>query len=173
MSYSAAAKTLHWTVVCLLVVQFPLAWTMPRVAAGQMPRSLDRFHLSIGLIILAVMLLRLVWRLTHPAPPLPDDLPRWQRHASGLVHALLYAALLAAPVAGWAWASAKGWPIVLLSVIPLPPLIAANSPLAPFAAAAHQYLAWGILVLVGLHLVAVLYHLSVRRDDIVSRMLPR
>jgi cytochrome b561 len=173
MRYGGVAKTLHWTVGCLLILQFPLAWTMPRVAPGSMPLSLDRFHLSTGLAILGVMVLRLGWRLGHPAPPLPEDVPRWQRHASGLVHGLLYAVLIAAPLCGWAWASAKGWPIVLFGVVELPPLIAVHSPLAPLAAAAHRYLAWAILGLVGLHLAGVLYHAFVRRDDVVGRMLPR
>jgi cytochrome b561 len=173
MAYGGAAKTLHWTVVCLLVLQFPLAWTMPRIAPGRLPDNLVRFHLSIGLTILAVMLLRLAWRLTHPPPPLPDDLPTWQRHASFLVHAMLYAALLAAPAAGWLWASTNGWPIVLFGAIAVPRLVGAGSSLAPFAAAAHKFLAWAILTLVGLHVLAVLHHSFFRRDGIVGRMLPR
>jgi cytochrome b561 len=173
MSYGGVAKTLHWTVACLLVMQFPLAWTMPRVATAQAPDSLDRFHVSIGMSVLGVMLLRLAWRLVHRAPPLPDDLPRWQCYTSRLVHGLLYAELLAAPAAGWAWASAKGWPIVFLGVVPLPGLLVVGSRLARFAAAAHQVLAWTILALIGLHLLAVSYHALIRRDDIVGRMLPR
>lgn len=173
MSYGAVAKTLHWTVVCLLLVQFPLAWTIPRILPGQPPDSLARLHLSVGLSMLAVMALRLAWRLTHRPPPLPDDLPRWQRLASRFVHDLLYAALLATPVAGWLWASSKDWPIAFFGTIALPPLIGAGSPLAHMAARAHQWLAWAILALVGLHILAVLYHAVIRRDDVALRMLPR
>jgi cytochrome b561 len=124
-------------------------------------------------LILAVMALRLAWRLTRPPPPLPEDLPRWQRLASRFVHNALYAALLAMPVAGWLWASSKGWPIVFFGAVALPPLIGAGSPLAHLAARAHRFLAWAILTLVLLHLVAVLYHVVIRRDDVALRMLPR
>jgi cytochrome b561 len=173
MDYDGAAKTLHWVVVCLLVLQVPLGWTMPRVAAGQPPGSLVRFHLTIGLTILGAMLLRLVWRWRHPPPPYPDDLPAWQRRAAGAVHGLLYAVLIAAPAAGWAAASLRGWPIVLFAVWSLPRLDAAGSRLAPFAAAAHKYLVLTLLALIGVHLLAALYHVAIRRDEIVRRMLPR
>jgi cytochrome b561 len=173
MTYHGVAKTLHWMVVCLLVLQFPLGWTMPRVTPGRPPEDLVRFHFSIGLTILAVMLLRLAWRLVHRPPPLPGDLPKWQRLASRVVHAALYAALLAAPVAGWAWASAKGWTILLFGAVAVPRLVAVGSSLEPLAATAHRFLGWAILALVGVHILAVLYHAAVRRDGIAQRMLPQ
>ena len=173
MSYGTVPKTLHWTVVCLLVLQFPLGWTMPRLAQGQAPGSLVRFHLSIGLTVLGVTLLRLFWRGTHPPPPYPHDLPAWQRRAAGAVHGLLYALLLAAPAAGWVWASAKGWRVALFGLVRLPRPPIAGPKLAAFAAAAHEYLTTALLALVALHVLAALYHAAVRRDDIVKRMLPR
>ncbi len=173
MSYDGVAKTLHWLIVTLLVMQFPLAWTMPDIPPGQMPETLTRLHLSMGLVILAVMLVRLGWRLTHPPPPLPAGLKQWQVLGSQLVHGALYALLIATPVAGWTWASAKGWPIIVFGAVRLPPLVATGSPWRPVAAVAHQYLAWAILVLVGLHVAAAAYHQFLRRDDVVLRMLPR
>ena len=173
MAYDPVAKTLHWLVVTLLVLQFPLAWTMPHIPGGQMPESLVRLHLSLGITILAIMLLRLAWRLTHPAPPLPDGVPSWQQFASRVVHSALYALLIATPLAGWVWASAQGWPIIVFGVVHLPRLVAAGSSLRPLAAAAHQYLAWAVLMLVGLHVLAALYHHFVLHDDVVGRMLPR
>lgn len=172
MDYGGVAKTLHWAVACLLVLQFPLGWIMPEVAAGQMPPSLVRFHFSIGLTILGAMLLRLLWRSLHRRPPYPDDLPAWQRRAAGAVHGLLYAVLLAAPLAGWSAASSRGWPIVLFGVFALPRFDALSMP-APFAAAAHEYLVLALLALIGVHLLAALYHVAIRRDGVVKRMLPR
>jgi cytochrome b561 len=173
MYYDGVAKTLHWAIVTLLVMQFPLAWTMPDIPPGQMPEALARLHLSFGLVILAVMLVRLCWRLTHPPPPLPVGVEGWQIFGSQLVHGALYVLLIAAPIAGWTWASAKGWPIIVFGAVRLPPLVVAGSPWRPSAAAVHQYLAWAILVLVGLHVAAAAYHQFLRRDDVVSRMLPR
>jgi cytochrome b561 len=173
MSYDGVAKSLHWAVVTLLVLQFPLAWTMPDIPNGQSPESLARLHQSLGLTILAVMLVRLAWRLAHRPPPLPGGVAPWQRRAAQAVHAALYALLIAQPVAGWLWASAKGWPITVFGAVHLPPLVAAGSPLQPFAATVHQFLAWAILALVGLHLLAAAYHAMLLRDDVVRRMLPR
>jgi cytochrome b561 len=65
------------------------------------------------------------------------------------------------------------WPIVFFGAVALPRPIGRGSPLASFAANAHQWLAWAILRLVGLHVLAVLYHSAIRRDDVAHRMLPR
>jgi cytochrome b561 len=119
------------------------------------------------------MLMRLAWRLIHPPPPLPADLPKWQRLLSQVVHAALYAVLLATPVAGWASASAKGWTIMLFGAVAMPRLVAAGTSLQPLAAAAHRFLGWAILALIGVHILAVLYHAVVRRDGIARRMLPQ
>ena len=173
MGYDPVAKALHWTIVTLIVMQFPLGWIMPNTALGQRPESLDRLHLTLGLTILAVMVVRLVWRLIRPPPPLPQGIARWQATGSRFVHGAFYALLIATPIMGWAWASAKGWPIVIYGALPLPPLLAAHSPLLPMAAAAHQYLGWALLALIGLHVLAVFYHAVVRRDDVALRMLPR
>jgi len=173
MAYDGVAKTLHWLILALLAVQFTLAWAMPDIENGQMPESLVRLHLSFGLTILAIMLVRLGWRATHPAPPPPDDIPRWQQLASRLVHWALYALLVATPLAGWSWASAKGWPIVVFGVVNLPRLVPEGSPLRPVMGTAHMYLSWAILVFAGLHALAALRHHFLLDDDVVRRMLPR
>jgi cytochrome b561 len=62
--YNVVSRILHWVVAALVVVQFGIAWTMPEVERGTQPVGLIAWHLSIGTAILAVMLLRLIWRLS-------------------------------------------------------------------------------------------------------------
>jgi cytochrome b561 len=69
--YGATAKVLHWLVVAVLAVQFPIGWFMPDVHAGP-PGKAMTLHISFGLTILALILLRLVWRITHPVAPEPS-----------------------------------------------------------------------------------------------------
>lgn len=177
--YSAVARSLHWLVLLLLIVQFALAWTMPAVHRGTHPETLINLHLSFGLLILALVLLRVLWRLVRTPPPPPADLPIWQHALSRLVHWALYALLVAIPVLGWINASWRGWRIMFFWLFDLPHLVADDTaPLqGPLSGAwtgdLHALLAtWVLLPLVGLHVLAVVYHVVIRRDDILARMLP-
>jgi cytochrome b561 len=169
--YGAVAKLLHWLIVALVVLQFALAWTMPDIPRGKPPEGLVNLHLSVGATLLIVMLARLAWRLAHGAPP-SLVVAAWQRRLAGTVHGLLYALLIVMPLAGWAWASAKGWPVTLFGTVTLPALVPANWPYRSLASAVHQNVAWAILGLVALHGLAALYHQFILRDGVLRRMLP-
>src|SRR3984885_3597728 len=116
--YGVVAKLLHWLIVALVVLQFGLAWTMPDIPRGKPPEGLVSLHLSVGATLLIVMLARLAWRLVHGTPPSTVAVA-WQRRLASAVHGLLYALLIVMPLAGWAWASAKGWPVTLFGAGPL------------------------------------------------------
>src|SRR5690348_13879865 len=88
--YTGTAKLFHWTVAVLLIIQYIVAWTMPEIHRGTIPETLINLHLSIGVLIILVMVGRLIWRLTHPAPPPPTNLPAWQLLSSRVTHGALY-----------------------------------------------------------------------------------
>src|ERR1700748_3025815 len=88
--YGTTAKVLHWCVVALLIVQYPLGKFMPHIRRGMTPGDAMTFHMSFGITILALMVLRLFWRITHPVAP-ASSLPAWQQTISEAVHWLLYA----------------------------------------------------------------------------------
>ena len=81
-NYTGTAKLFHWTVAVLLIVQYVVAWTMPEIHRGTVPETLINLHLSIGVLIILIMAARLIWRLIHPAPPPPTNLPAWQLMSS-------------------------------------------------------------------------------------------
>jgi cytochrome b561 len=170
-SYGAVAKLLHWLIAALVVLQFALGWLMPDLPRGRPPEGLVSLHLSVGATIVIAMALRVIWRLAHGAPASIVAVA-WQRRLACTAHALLYALLVLVPAAGWAWASAKGWPVSLFGVIELPPLVQANWPYRRLAAVVHENGAWAILGLVGLHALAALHHHLIQRDGVLRRMLP-
>lgn len=169
--YTNVARSLHWLAVTLVVAQFAVAWTMPDVGPGTQPVGLIAWHLSIGTTILAVMLLRLIWRLTHPAPPPPSDLPQSLQILSRLTHYLLYATLIALPLGGWANASARGWPVKLYGAISLPALTFKGSAWGLAAGDIHMSAAIALLVIIGLHVAGSAYHAFVLKDGMVRRMV--
>ena len=170
--YTGIAKLFHWLILALLVVQFAIAWTMPDIGRDSVPTGLIGWHLSVGAAILAVMIVRLAWRLTHPAPPAPADLAPALATLSRVTHYLLYSVLIVLPILGWANASARGWAVKLFGVIPLPALMAKGSALGHSLGDVHATLATVLLAIVALHVAGALYHAVVLKDRTVQRMLP-
>jgi len=171
LQYGTIAKIFHWLIVALLLVQYLIGWLMPDIHRGP-PGSPMIFHISFGIVILTLILLRFAWRLTHPVAP-ESSLPPWQRLSSEAVHWLLYAAVLATTVTGWAFASFRGWSVSLFYLVPLPMLSAENAAAGKAIDGWHQAAQWALLVLIGIHVAAALAHLFVYRDRIMQRMLPR
>ena len=126
LRYGRTAKILHWTIVGLLAVQYPIGWLMPDVHRGQTPGAPMTFHVSIGIVILALIVVRFVWRLTHPVAP-ETSLVAWQRLSSEVVHWMLYISVLATTLTGWLFASYRGWSLKLFYLVPLPLLASENA----------------------------------------------
>lgn len=171
LQYGSPAKIFHWLIVALLAVQYPIGWLMPDIHRGMSPGAGMTFHLSIGMVILALTALRLLWRLTHPVAP-ESSLPAWQRLSSEAIHWLLYALVLATTITGWLFASFRGWSVSFFYLVPLPMLASDNAAAGRAIDGLHQAMEWALLVTIGIHIVAALVHIFVYRDRVMQRMLP-
>ncbi len=171
--YTRTAITLHWLIFVLLIVQFILGWTMPHIGRNTPVTTLISLHFSLGVLILALIVVRLVWRITHGKPPQDPTVPRWQAHLADVVQWLLYLLLLVVPLLGWINASYRGMAFTFFGLFPVPPLLATHAPGWDWTGDIHIDIAeYGILVLAGLHIAAALYHRVVCRDQVLQRMLP-
>jgi cytochrome b561 len=171
LHYGTTAKTFHWLMVALLAVQLPLGWLMPDIGRGMSPGVAMSLHVSIGVTILLLVVIRFLWRLTHPVAP-ESQLPAWQRIGAELVHRLLYLAVLLTTITGWLFASMRGWSIAMFGLVPLPRLVEEGSTLGRSLGGLHQMLTWILLGLVAIHILGALVHLLVYKDRIFYRMLP-
>jgi cytochrome b561 len=169
--YGTTAKVFHWLVVALLIVQYPLGKFMPHIHRGMTPGDAMTFHISFGITILALMVLRLFWRITHPVGP-ARSLPAWQQLVSEAVHWLLYVLVFATTMTGWIFASERGWSISLFSAIPFPLLPTEGSLLAHVIGKWHGTMEWALLLVIGAHVAAAITHTFIFRDQIMQRMLP-
>jgi cytochrome b561 len=172
LHYGATAKVLHWLVVGLLAIQYPIGWLMPDIHSGMSPGAAMTWHISIGTVILTLIVARFVWRLSHQVAP-ESSLQPYQRVTSEVVHWLLYLLVLATTLSGWFFASARGWTISWFFLAPLPMLTAQNSPLGQAIGRWHANLGWALLILVGLHVATAFLHLLYYRDRVMQRMLPK
>jgi cytochrome b561 len=171
LQYGTTAKLFHWLIVALLLVQYPLGWLMPDIHRGMKPGTGMTFHISFGIVILLLIVLRFGWRLAHPVAP-ESSLPPWQRLSSEAVHWLLYALVLATTITGWVFASFRGWSISFFFLTPLPMLASENAPAGKAFDGWHQAAGWALLVMIAVHLLAALAHIFIYRDRIMQRMLP-
>jgi cytochrome b561 len=170
LQYGTTAKVFHWLIVALLLVQYLIGWLMPDIHRGP-PGVPMIFHISSGILILMLIVLRFAWRLAHPVAP-ESSLPPWQRLGSKAVHWLLYALVLATTVTGWVFASFRGWGVPFFFMTPIPMLASENAAAGKAIDGLHQAMGWALLAMIGIHVVAALVHRFVYRDRIMQRMLP-
>ena len=171
LQYGTTAKVFHWLVLALLSVQYPIGWLMPDLHRDMKPGVAMTLHISFGIVILALIVLRLVWRLVHPVKP-DSSLSPWQRSAAEGVHWLLYVLVMATTITGWLFASFRGWSISLFFMMPLPMLSADNPAAGKTIDGWHQAMEWSLLVVIGVHVAAALAHVFIYRDRVMQRMLP-
>lgn len=171
--YSRTARWLHWLVALAVIATVPAGLVMvgEDISRG-LQDSLFIFHKNLGVIILILVAARLAWRVGHPAPPLPDSVPRLQRRVALATHWLLYAALLFMTITGYIRVTAGGFPLEMLDALGIPPLAPRSDPLAEAAKTAHFYGRFALIGMVALHVAAAAYHGLIRRDGVFGRIWP-
>jgi len=170
--YRKPAVLLHWLIALLIVAAFALGVTMVDIP-GLTPTKLKYFswHKWLGVTIFGLAGVRLLWRLTHAAPPYPATMPAWQQRAAHGLHGLLYVLLFAVPISGYFYTLAAGVPVVYLGIWPLPIFMEPNPALKPILKSVHYVFNMTLLAAVSLHVLATLKHQFIDRDGLVRRML--
>ncbi len=170
--YDLVAVCLHWLVAGLIIAAFALGVVMVDIP-GLTPTKLRYFswHKWLGVSVLALVAIRLLWRLRQGVPR-PVEMPAWQRRASTLMHGALYVLMFAVPLSGYFYSLAAGVPVVYLGILPLPVLMAPDPALKPVLKEVHEVLVYTMLAFVLVHVAAALKHQWIDRDRLLRRMLP-
>jgi len=169
--FTGTARLLHWLMAVLIL-------TMLFIGVGMVSTVSTRYqllvgiHRPLGIAILVLALIRLGWRLGHPPPPLPADLPTVQQALAKLSHYLLYLLMLVLPLVGWGMLSAQDYPVQLWPGVHLPPILPASPMLYATLRSAHTVLAYLFFATILAHVAAALMHGLVRRDGVFSSMAP-
>ncbi len=196
--YTAVAKALHWLIAAFILVQIPLGLWMVEMreanaaanAAGTQPPysildifQLYQLHKSFGITVLGLVILRLLWRLVMPPPPLPSAMSAMERKGAHAAHVGLYVLMFGLPLTGWALVSVESdtpLPTVLYQTVPWPHIPGLSdlpkdmkATLDPLVTSLHATLGWILLAVVIIHILAALRHGLILKDGVMSRMLPR
>jgi len=170
--WGAISQLFHWLIVVLILTQFVLANEYNHLPLGLAKLGVIAKHKSVGITIFALAVLRLVWRALNPTPELPNTLKPYERVLAHITHYALYAILFLMPLSGWMMSSARSFPVSWFGLFQLPDLVAPNRPLYDTLHTTHDTLAWILVVVATLHLLAALKHHFVLKDDTLRRMLP-
>ncbi len=170
--YTRTAVTLHWLIALLIFVALPLGYYMHDLPLTPHKLRLYSYHKWIGVTVFALAAIRVFWRATHRAPPLPDSVPQWEKTAAHATHFALYVLIFAVPLSGWLMSSALGFQTVWFGVLPLPDLVGKNKELADLLLEVHETLNLVLAALVLGHIGASFKHHFIDRDDILVRMVP-
>ena len=168
--FSALQRLMHWSMAVLIVAMLFVGVGMVSTVSS-LHDSLLALHRPLGIALFVLVVLRLAVRLKRGAPPLPADLPMWQRLPAHASHLVLYALMIAMPLIGWSMLSAGGYPVVLFGGVHLPPIAPHNVALYAWLRAAHTWLALALYATVLLHLAAALFHALIRRDGVLASMV--
>lgn len=164
--YAKGSVILHWLIALLIAGNFVAAWVaedMPKAERMQVMGN----HKAIGLIVLALTVLRIVWRLMHKPPPLADTLKAWEVALAKVTHAAFYFLMLAVPLAGWAMSSggSGGKPVGIFGLFAVPALpVGSDKPTVGMFHEMHEVGATLMLVLILIHVAGALKHRIIDKD---------
>jgi cytochrome b561 len=171
-AHGSTAKALHWLTAGLVAVQVTLALRAWRLPPGSVKNALLGQHMSVGLCVLLLTILRLAWRRQHRAPGFPPGVGPGLQRAARANQALLYGLLLLLPLSGWSMVSAAGIAPSMFGVVSLPALHAADPAFHGSLKLVHLTLNTALFAALLLHVAAALRH-GLRRDGVLTGMLPR
>ena len=170
--HGRVTQLLHWATVLLVGIAYVLSPGGPESRVySTASDGLRDWHESVGLLVFALVLLRLMWRLLRVEPE-PVPMAAWMRASATAAHWALYALLLAIPLTAIAGAWLEAHPLTILGIGDVPPLLAPAHDLGALVADIHTILGNVIMWLAGFHAAAALFHHYVLRDDTLRSMLP-
>ncbi|THK41570.1 cytochrome b [Methylophaga sp. SB9B] len=174
--YDQVQIILHWIIAAMIFFMLGLGlWMVGLPMQSELPpdeESVRAFwfllHKSMGITVAAFVILRIVWRLTHKAPPLPASIPTWQQRVSSLVHYLLYGLMIAMPITGYLQSMYSKYDTKLWGIT-LPRLAEADAVARETFTDIHQILAYLFIAVLVLHIGAALKH-RLKGTEVTSRM---
>lgn len=170
--WGSIAKAFHWIIALLVIGLLVGGLTMTEMKLSPDKLRFYALHKSIGITVLALMLLRFAWRGVDPRPEDVAGMSPSVAFLARAVHRLFYVALIAMPISGWVYNSAANFPLQWFGLVQLPAIVAPDKELKHLAHEVHEFLAWTLIALLIVHLAGALKHHLIDRDDTLRRMLP-
>jgi cytochrome b561 len=171
-SWGSVSKTLHWLIVLLILNQWVIASRADALPLGAAKLQALALHKSFGMTILALAIVRLVWRWLNPVPSLEGLAKKWERALAGLSHVLLYGLIFAIPLSGWLMSSARNFPVSWFGLFQFPDLVGPDKSFYDLMHGLHGQLFAALVIVALLHIAGALKHQFIDKNEVLRRMLP-
>ncbi len=169
-SFGLVTRIIHWTMALAIIGMLALGTRLSDLQPGLANLWLYSLHKSIGLIILALVLIRIVWHRISP-PPGPQGAPdAWSQRAARAAHLLLYVLLLVIPLSGWIASSASGLDVMLFDRWVVPPIAPVSEAWENAGWAVHRIATKLLMAVLLLHVAGALKR-EMEGDGTLTRML--
>ena len=166
------SKLLHWSIAILILGLIWLGWYMVDLTYyDKWYNASLHYHKSLGILALALAMVKVGWHRYTPAPAPLADLRYWEKTGARLMHYVLWGMMFLIPVTGYLISTSAGKPIQLFNWFAIPALVDVDEELRELAITVHYYLAYATLFLVAGHAGAALKHHFINKDDTLRRML--
>ncbi len=167
--YGLVSRLLHWVMAVGIVFLFGLGWWMVDLDYySPYYNSAPDLHRSVGLLMLALLAVRVLWRAASVRPA-DDDLSAFERKAARLVHWGFYPLLLVLMVSGYLISTSDGRGIDMFGLVTVPAMVVEKG-LSDTAGLVHEWAAYAVMVLAGVHAAAALKHHFFDRSAVLTRM---
>jgi cytochrome b561 len=166
--YPLRTRILHWLTAILIFTTLFVGFVMVNSLGSY--AALVGIHMTLGVVILCVVVLRVANRFTHRVPQLPSTVGGFEHKLVVGSELTLYALMLAQPLIGWAMVSATGRPPVIFGSFRLPRIAPFDADLFFVLRQTHSVLAYALVAVIAAHISAVLLHTLTLRDRMLSRM---
>ena len=175
--YTTTAQFLHWVMALIFVgawlIGFYAGNFLSYATDGSLKSTIITLHKNIASVIIFLVIMRIFWRYTHPAPALPDSMSAKMKTMAHLGHLVLYLLLLALPITGCLFSWSAGHPVPVLYLFEIPRFVQDNPDLLERVKPLHIYLSWFAGIVVLGHLLMALKHHFIDKDQILRSMLPQ
>ena len=170
--YGSVSKLLHWTIALIVIFQLVVGSWMHGLPRSDFKFKIYDLHKSLGILVLALIAVRVLWHLFSRRPQPVETLTKMERIGARALHDSFYLLLIAMPLTGWAMSSAFGVPVHVFGLFTLPDFVVKSKAGAHLYRELHGYISDVLIAVVSAHAGAALMHHFFKKDTVLKRMLP-
>lgn len=174
MKYSLSSRILHWSMAAIIIFLLWLGIYMSHFLSKEATNRMDFYnlHKSLGVLILALIFVRIINRFIKKPPALPNSLPKWEIFAAQITHFLLYLSMILIPLSGYLMSNSFGYAVKFFG-IKLPFLVKTNFDLGKIFSEIHELAAYSLIGLIVFHIAGALKHrfFDKKENDVLNRMI--
>lgn len=168
--FGLTARAFHWLIAVLILMLLMMGYQMGTLPMGPDKLWVIGLHKSLGITVLALGIMRLIWRILNAPPPALPSHAKWEKILAKTIHGVFYLSIIGMPLSGWIMSSASEYPVTFFGWFNMPSIVAKNHDLAEAMEEVHELFALGLMGSVALHIAGALKHRLIDKDDTLKRM---